>query len=72
MRKKSAAERVNTLPFRSGMPPQPGVWWGPVIDGVELPRLPLETMRRGESAQVPLIIGTARDGFDHLETSQVT
>jgi para-nitrobenzyl esterase len=79
MRKKSAKELANALPFRRGLLLLPGVWWGPVIDGVELPRLPLESMKRGESAEVPLVIGTARDeGFlhtyryDHVEPSELT
>jgi para-nitrobenzyl esterase len=39
----------------------PGVWWGPIIDGVELPSVPLKLMRTGDFAKVPLLIGATRD-----------
>jgi para-nitrobenzyl esterase len=61
LRGKSADELVAALPFRRGMLLQPGVWWGPVVDGVELPRLPLAMIRAGDFARVPLIIGTMQD-----------
>jgi para-nitrobenzyl esterase len=61
LRGKSAAELVAALPFRRGLLLLPGVWWGPIIDGVELPRMPLAAIRAGDFARVPLIIGTARD-----------
>jgi len=58
---KSADDLVGALKFRRGLLLLPGVWWGPIIDGVELPRLPLAAIRDGDFARVPLIIGTARD-----------
>ena len=61
LRGKSADELVNALKFRRGLLLLPGVWWGPIIDGVELPRLPMAAIRDGDFARVPLIIGTARD-----------
>jgi len=61
MRRKSAAEIVAALPYRRGMLLEPGVWWGPVVDGRELPKVPLAAIRAGEFARVPLVIGTARD-----------
>ena len=61
LRGKSADELVGALPFRRGLLLLPGVWWGPIVDGLELPRLPLTAIRDGEFARVPLIIGTARD-----------
>lgn len=35
--------------------------YGPVVDGAVLPRLPLESIRRGVAADVPTIIGANRD-----------
>jgi para-nitrobenzyl esterase len=78
LRQKSADDIAKALPFRRGLLLSPGVWWGPVVDGVELPRLPLDAMRAGESAGVPLIIGATRDegnlhtvGFDHVDAKEV-
>jgi len=61
LRGKSSAELASALRFRRGSLLLPGVWWGPIIDGRELPRMPLAAIRAGEFARVPLIIGTARD-----------
>ncbi len=61
LRGKSADELAGALKFRRGLLLLPGVWWGPIIDGVELPRLPLDAIRDGDFARVPLLIGTARD-----------
>jgi len=61
LRGKSADELVAALPYRRGLLLLPGVWWGPIVDGVELPRMPLAAIRAGDFARVPLIIGTARD-----------
>jgi len=61
LRGKSADELASALKFRRGLLLLPGVWWGPIIDGVELPQLPLTAIRDGEFARVPLMIGTALD-----------
>ncbi len=61
LRGKSADELVGALKYRRGLLLLPGVWWGPILDGVELPRLPLAAIRDGDFARVPLMIGTARD-----------
>ena len=61
LRGKSAAELASALPYRRGLLLLPGVWWGPIVDGVELPKVPLDALRAGEFARVPLMIGTARD-----------
>ncbi len=61
LRGKSPHQLMLALPFRRGMLLKPGVWWGPVVDGTELPRLPLDAMRAGQSAPVPLVIGWNRD-----------
>ena len=58
---KGADELVAALTFRRGLLLLPGVWWGPIVDGVELPRMPLAAIGAGDFARVPLIIGTARD-----------
>jgi para-nitrobenzyl esterase len=61
LRGKRADELAAALPFRRGLLLLPGVWWGPIVDGVELPKLPLAAIRAGEFARVPLVIGTTRD-----------
>ena len=61
LRGKSADVLAAALPFKRGLLLPPGVWWGPIVDGVELPRMPLAAIRAGEFTRVPLIIGTARD-----------
>lgn len=61
LRGKSASELAAALPFKRGLLLPPGVWWGPIVDGVELPTLPLAALRDGDFARVPLMIGTARD-----------
>ena len=61
LRKKSGEAIVGALPFRRGLLLLPGVWWGPIVDGVELPRVPLQMMRAGDFAKVPLLIGANRD-----------
>ncbi|HTJ44000.1 MAG TPA: carboxylesterase family protein [Kofleriaceae bacterium] len=48
---------VHAMPFKRGLLLHPGVWWGPVVDGDTLPRVPLDAIARGESADVPLLIG---------------
>lgn len=52
---------VTALKMRRGLLLLPGVWWSPIIDGKELPKMPLAAIRAGEAAQVPLLLGTARD-----------
>ena len=61
LRGKSANELVSALPIKRGLLLRPGIWWGPVADGIELPTLPLTALRRGAFAKVPLIIGWNRD-----------
>jgi para-nitrobenzyl esterase len=61
LRGKSADELAAALKFRRGLLLLPGVWWGPIVDGRELPELPLAALRDGNVARVPLMIGTARD-----------
>ena len=61
LRGKSTDDLVNALHYRRGLLLQPGVWWGPIVDGAELPRLPLAAIRDGDFARVPLMIGTAHD-----------
>ncbi len=61
LRGKSADALASALPFKRGLLLPPGVWWGPIVDGVELPRMPLAAIRAGDFARVPLIIGTTRD-----------
>jgi len=55
-------ERVlRALPTKRGYVVSPGVWWGPVVDGRLLPVVPLEALRRGTAAPVPLLVGWNRD-----------
>lgn len=66
------------LPTKRGMLLEPGVWWGPVVDGVELPKLPLTAIRDGDFARVPLLLGANRDegiihtiSFETVSTEEV-
>ncbi|MEO8703802.1 MAG: carboxylesterase family protein [Kofleriaceae bacterium] len=61
LRGKTADELASALTFKRGLLLPPGVWWGPIVDGVELRQMPLAAIRAGEFARVPLIIGTTRD-----------
>jgi len=61
LRAKSADAVLRALPLKRGFILPPGVWWGPVVDGVELPTLPLHALRAGAGAKVPLIVGWNRD-----------
>jgi para-nitrobenzyl esterase len=61
LRAKSADAVVSALPLKRGSLLPPGVWWGLTIDGVELARRPLESLRVGDFARVPLVIGWNRD-----------
>jgi len=38
LRAKPADEITAALPLKRNVLLPPGVWWGPVVDGVELPR----------------------------------
>ncbi len=61
----------------------PGVLWGPVVDGLEIPDQPRELYRRGLFSRVPVIIGATRDdgwtfvdrsfpsGFDALQYERI-
>jgi para-nitrobenzyl esterase len=61
LRSRSADAIATALPMRRGTLLVPGVWWGPIVDGVELPAQPLAAMRAGAFARVPLLIGWNRD-----------
>jgi para-nitrobenzyl esterase len=41
-----------------------GLIFGPVLDGDVLPQLPIDAVRAGSSASVPLLIGTNRDEWN--------
>ncbi len=60
LRGKSAEAVLRALPGRRGYILPPGAWWGPVIDD-DLPAQPLELLRAGKGANVPLLIGWNRD-----------
>jgi para-nitrobenzyl esterase len=61
LRAKSVDAVLRALPPKRGFILPPGVWWGPVVDGIELPAVPLQALRAGEGAKVPLIVGWNRD-----------
>jgi len=52
LRARSPDELVAALPHKRALILHAGVWWGPVVDGVELPEVRLEAMRAGAFAQV--------------------
>ncbi len=61
LRAKSVDAVLRALPLKRGFILPPGVWWGPVVDGIELPAVPLHTLRAGGGAKVPVIVGWNRD-----------
>ena len=61
LRSKDADAVIRALPVKRGFILTPGVWWAPVVDGTELPAVPLEALRSGRGANVPLLIGWNRD-----------
>lgn len=66
LRRKDVATLLRALPLKRGWILPPGNSWGPVVDGTELPVVPLEALRRGRAAKVPLLIGWNRDeGVSH-------
>ncbi len=61
LRARSVEAVLRALPLKRGLILPPGVWWGPVVDGIELPAVPLTALRAGGGANVPLIVGWNRD-----------
>jgi para-nitrobenzyl esterase len=61
LRAKPADAILVALPLRRGNLLEPGVWWGPIVGGADLPRTPLDAIRAGDFAHVPLVIGWNRD-----------
>jgi para-nitrobenzyl esterase len=61
LRGKTADELATALPYRRGLLLEPGVWWGPIVDGRELPQVPIDAIRAGNFAHVPLVMGGAVD-----------
>jgi para-nitrobenzyl esterase len=52
---------LTALPSRTADIDAPGVDWGPVVDGVQLPSLPTIALTAGTFNKVPLVIGTNHD-----------
>jgi para-nitrobenzyl esterase len=66
LRSKDVAALLRALPLKRSFILPPGTSWGPVVDGIELPLVPLDALRSGRSAKVPVLIGWNRDeGFSH-------
>ena len=61
LRAKSADAVLHALPLKRGFILPPGVMWGPVVDGIELPAVPLQAIRAGRATKVPVIVGWNRD-----------
>jgi para-nitrobenzyl esterase len=61
LRARSIDDIQRALPSKRGYILPPGVWWGPVVDGIELPAVPLQVLRAGGAANVPVIVGWNRD-----------
>ena len=78
LRAKSADVLVAALSMKRGLILRPGVWWGPVIDGVELTQMPFAALSAGDHARVPLIVGWNQDegivhtvSFDTVSAAEV-
>lgn len=78
LRRIDARDLIKLLPMKRSLLLPPGVWWGPVVDGVDLPREPMEAIRRGEFARVPMMVGANRDegtlhtiGFKEVTAQEV-
>ena len=72
MRALDAGTVLSGLPGRKDFIGSPGVDWGPVVDGVALPALPLTSIQAKKFANVPVILGTNHDEgnlFTYLWTS---
>jgi para-nitrobenzyl esterase len=61
MRAKDAATVMTALPGRRALIGPTGVDWGPVADGVVLPATPIDSLRAGHFAKVPVILGSNHD-----------
>lgn len=61
LRGKDLQAVMTALPLKRAYLLPPGVNWGPVVDGTELPVVPLRALREGRGAKVPLLIGWNRD-----------
>jgi para-nitrobenzyl esterase len=61
LRTKSVDAVLHALPHKRGFILPPGAWWGPVVDGIELPAVPIQVLRASGGANVPLIVGWNRD-----------
>jgi para-nitrobenzyl esterase len=58
LRSKSPAELMNALPLAEAYA---GTTYWPVVDGVILPKSPLDIINAGEHNKVPVLIGSNRD-----------
>ena len=64
------ASGVGPAPFAYHDTALPYTYWGPVVDRVRLPGEPLELMRVGAFARVPVIVGTGlSDGYGAVMAS---
>lgn len=61
LRAADAGKLLAALPGKKAEVGASGVDWGPVVDGKELPALPMDALRRGAFAKVPLLLGTNHD-----------
>lgn len=57
LQQKTAAEITLALPTRK-VSVGPGDLFGPVVDGVTLPKVPIAALRAGEQRKVPVILGS--------------
>ena len=61
MRAHTSDEVIEALPLKTHIIYGPGVDWGPVVDGDVLPDQPLTLLAHGDSADVPVIVGSNAD-----------
>jgi para-nitrobenzyl esterase len=55
------AERIVSVQAAFGMGEGLGRGFAPMVDGAVIPAQPIDAIERGDSAEVPLVIGTTRD-----------
>ena len=61
IRGKKADDVIKALPLKAGFFFGTGASWGPLVDGVVLPKQPMTLVKDGKWNKVPLLLGTNKD-----------